>query len=263
MFNEGTATQPTPSWQPGTGVIKAAPTPTGFVNAPPAPPLLDLAVPERTVKLRSGDKRFVHVFTPPTPEDWIEFERASRVRRIYRGDEIETVTKLREAALELWEKRELRVEGYPEAGLVPAEHRYQAVLGLSRVQPAEDQEDLGDTETSAVILEAWWNGEFFPRLVHRFKRPLIEHELRYKEASSRVSLIIERGRKSGKDAALESRQLPCLSTLMILYDELLVSTEGYTDSCGKIRPTIEAMDAAHKSAAIRQLFAEQAVTYDD
>ena len=248
----------------------------------PSPTLLDLSAPERIVKLRSGEKRYVHIFNPPTAEDWLAFERRARPTQIFRGDEVETRTALREAALELWEKRINRVDGYVSCaagGLegVPSEHRIQAVLGLDRVEEAATGDsELGanpesDSETVAIILQAWWNGEFFPALVHRFKRPLVEHELRCSEAAARSTIVLPRGPrlrggKPEKDVAIESRRLPSLPTLIALYDELIVGVEGYADGNLKLEnrnSVIAKMDAPHKSAAVRALFATEAVAFDE
>jgi hypothetical protein len=244
----------------------------------PESSLLDLSAPERTVKLRSGEKRYVHVFNPPTAEDWLEFERRARATQIFRGDEVETVTRLREAALALWEKRINRVDGYTPSAAgdfagIPSEHRIQAVLGLDRVElNTEDTEAATeDTETKVVVLQARWNGEFFPALVHRFKRPLVEHELRFSEAAARSTIVLPRGPrlrngKPDKDAAIESRRLPSLPTLIALYDEMIVGVEGYADGNSKLEirnSVIAKMDAPHKSAAVRALFATEAVALDE
>jgi hypothetical protein len=136
------------------------------------------------------------------------------------------------------------------------------VAGLDQVQAAEDQDILGDSEAVAVKLEAWWNGQFFPTLVHRFRRPLVEHELRFREAVERRALVTKRigGQRHPKDQPLESRALPVLPTVIALYDELILSVEGYKVESSELKVQ---MDVPHKSAAIRALFAQEAVELED
>jgi hypothetical protein len=235
--------------------------------------LLDLSAGERTVVLLgSQGRRFVHHFTPPAAADWLEYERALRPTVIFREDELETRAATRTASDALWQKLIRRVEGYPSPesrvpspeslSVVPLEHRVKAVAGLDQVQAAEDQDILGDSEAVAVKLEAWWNGQFFPTLVHRFRRPLVEHELRFREAVERRALVTKRigGQRHPKDQPLESRALPVLPTVIALYDELILSVEGYKVESSELKVQ---MDVPHKSAAIRALFAQEAVELED
>lgn len=259
-------------WKPHFPWIPQQPPPS---TQQPAPALLDLSAPERIVKLRSGEHRYIHIFNPPTADDWLQFEQRARPTQIFRGEEVETHTGLREAALALWEKRIKRVEGYGDSGLriqdssLSTEHRIQAVLGLDRVEINAESAVEGateDTETKVVVLQAWWNGQLFPTLIHRFKRPLVEHELRFSEATARSSIVLPRGVKRAKDAAIESRKLPSLPTLVALYDELVVGMEGYAagqSPIGNRQSAIEMMDVPHKSAAVRGLFAVEAVSLDE
>jgi len=252
----------------------------------PIPPL-NLAAAERTVTLTdSHGHRFVHHFRPPKAEDWLEYERAVKPTLIFREDEVETRAGTRAASETLWRKLILRVEGYgeQESGVrsqeselrrILLEHRVRAVAGLDQVQAAEDQDVLGDSETAAVKLEAWWNGEFFPALIHRFKRPLVEHELRFREALERRAIVTRRiaGQKRPKNQPIESRSLPVLPTLVALYDELIVSVEGYRmgiQDSAPLRPERgggfriqESMDCPHKSAAVRALFAGESIEIED
>ncbi len=231
--------------------------------------LLDLAAPERFVALKVTERRLIHRFRPPTVDDWLEYERALRPTVVLADDEIETRVSQREASDELWRKCIRTVEGYSgetqnaEYGTknVPLEHRVLAVSGLDRVQPAIDQDVLGDSETVPVKLEAWWNGEFYGRLVHRFKRPLVEHELRFQEAAERRTLARTKigGQKKPGQGTLTTRALPQLPTLIALYDDLIVETEGYLQSPGGFT----SMDLPHKAAAVRELFRAARAEFDD
>jgi len=236
-------------------------------------PLLDLSVAERTVALTVGrGQRFIHHFRPPKAEEWLEYERAVKPTLIFREDEVETRAATRSASDALWQKLILRLEGYDSdvqcssfsIQKVPLEHRVKAVTGLDQVQAAADQDVLGDSETAVVKLEAWWNGVFFPALIHRFKRPLVEHELRFREALERRAIVTRRigGQKRPKNQALESRSLPVLPTLVALYDELIVGVEGYLIPNPQ-SPIPVFMDVPHKSAAVRALFAAEAVELEE
>lgn len=235
---------------------------------------LDLAAPERFVALKVGKRRLIHRFRPPTVEDWLEYERGLRPTVVLADDEIETRVSQREASDELWRKRIAAVEGYGFGEVesqklkvenVPLEHRVLAVSGLDRVQPAADQDVLGDSETVAVKLEAWWNGELYRRLVHRFTRPLVEHELRFQEAAERRTLARAKigGQKKPGQGILTTRALPQLPTLIALYDELIVAVEGYAFGQVESQKLKVEMDVPHKAAAVRELFRAERAEFDD
>ena len=280
----------------------ASPDPPGetSVGARRAMPLLDLDSPECFVELKVGQRTIRHIFSPPTVKDWIEFERASNPRLVIQGETMETKLSIRRAADALWRARILRVEGYESSGdlaiagsddlqtskslnhkitqsqmeRVPLQHRTEAVLSLGRVQVSADYADgedsgLDDSETIAVVLEARWNEVYYPRLVHRFKRPRVEHELRFDEATNRWARREEKigGQKKPTAPVIVSQSLPCLPTLLELYDELIAEVEGYAAGGQKLETgnpvlrdpgvrdwKLDTMPAPHKSAAVRGLF---------
>lgn len=246
----------------------------------PNTPLLDLAAAERFVFLNAGAARYKHVFRPAAEKEWLEYERALRPTITEDADGTsESSVDLVKSAADLWLKLVLRVEGYPAAfaganwkDLMPLAHRGTAVLGLSQVEATEDSDVLSDSESISVVLAARWNGEAFPRLVHRFHRPTIEHELRYTEAQRRFArrTLKVGGERRPKVPRTQLIQLPNLPTLLALYDELIADTEGYSfkDSgfpgpspersagAGRIQDSgAGAMDLWHKAAAVRELFA--------
>jgi hypothetical protein len=237
--------------------------------------LLDLSTPERVVALRSparqdsaggGEKKIIHIFSPPTADDWIEYERMLRPTVIFSRESIETRLAIEKASDALWRRRILRVEGYPFDATanwkeqIPLQHRRMAVAGLDQVQAADDQDILGDSETVGVRLVARWNGTVYEHLVHRFRRPGIEHELRFREATSRRALTGRRlgGLKRPQDEPIEQITLPSLPTLVALYDELIVAVEGYRVPSPDSR-VANLMDVPHKAAAVRALLAREEV----
>jgi len=147
---------------------------------------------------------------------------------------------------------------------VPLQHRTEAVLSLGRVQVSADYADgedsgLDDSETISIVLEARWNEVYYPRLVHRFKRPTVEHELRFDEATNRWARREQKigGQKKPTAPVIVSQSLPCLPTLLELYDELIAEVEGYAAGGQKLETRnwkLDTMPAPHKSAAIRGLF---------
>ncbi len=240
MVNEGTAAQ-TPESK-NNGVLQQQ---------------LVLESPERTVALRMGERHLLHTFAPITAEDWLEHDRATRPTMRPQTDEsLETNNSLLEANNALWEKRILRVEGYPESfgerwrELIPLAHRSLAVSGLGQVQAADDQDVLPDSESVIVRLEAWWNGVFYGDLRHHFTRPLVEHELKFHGAARRSAIVTRKvgGQRKPQQPQSEIVSLPQLPTLVKLYDELIEAVEGYAPNDPK------KMDAMHKSAAVRGLF---------
>jgi len=216
----------------------------------PNPVLLDLSAPQRWVAINAGGKRHIHTFSQLTAEDWLAYDRALRpTLRVGSDDSMESSSKTLLAAAELWNKK-IVVSGSDWAqdrSSVPLRHQEEAVKGLGYVSASPDQDAGLDTEAVTVTLEALWNGRYFKNLTHRFKRPLVEHELRFQEALRRSAFITQKvgGQRRPSKAASEIISLPNLPTMLALYDELIVSTSGYTGS---------PMDALHKSCAIRALF---------
>ncbi|MFA5056663.1 MAG: hypothetical protein WC485_00995 [Opitutaceae bacterium] len=219
--------------------------------------VLPLAIPERTVMLRMGERKLLHVFAPLTAEDWLEYDRMTRpTMRPQKDESLETDNSMLEASDALWRKRIVRVEGYPESfaarwrDLMPLGHRVLTINALGQVQAADDQDVLPDSESVIVRLEAWWNGVFFGDLRHHFQRPLVEHELKFHGAARRSAIVTHKVGGQRRPTAPQSAivSLPQLPTLLKLYDELIEAVEGYAPADPK------KMDAMHKSAAVRGLF---------
>jgi hypothetical protein len=224
----------------------------------PNPDLLNLCDLTRWVAVNAGGRRFVHLFSALTAEDWIAYDKMLRPTiRVRSDDEVESYSQALNAADRMWNEKIESFEGYPATegrtpvgpAFVPLRHREEAVKGLGYVLQSLEQDALPDTESVTIRIEALWNGVYFKNLTHTFKRPLVEHELRFQEALRRSALISHKvggQRRPSKDLN-EFVSLPNFPTMIKLYDELIISFAGYAhEGC--------AMDALHKSCAVRALF---------
>lgn len=219
---------------------------------------LDVTASERSVRLKFGGRTARHIFRRLHFDDWNEYVKASRMEIVLDGDTWTHVSKTDEAAIALWDKAILHVEGYKVGpqGLskdwkrkMPARHKIVAVGLLQEVTAVPSNEDADfdldlEADRRTVVLEASWNERVYPRLLHTFRVPAQEETLRYRR------IMAESYRKPGR-RKLSTRVLvpPRLASLVALYDALIVSTSGYRNN-----PSPREMDALHKQAAAMALF---------
>ncbi len=143
---------------------------------------------------------------------------------------------------------------------IPLSHRLGAantLLSVAVSEPSEDEQIALGQES--VYLDALWaaapDGTMtkFHGLRHNFKTPTAEQQRRLSRDSSRSRVV--GGSRNGKTLWLGAQ-----ATLAALYDELIVSVDGYTVN-GQVpdREQIVAfMDTYHKVAAVDVLFAPAA-----
>jgi len=120
---------------------------------------------------------------------------------------------------------------------------------------------MGDDDTT-VLLNACWSADaegkmqLFKGLVHRFNQPTIDQVKRWNYELARVRV---RGTSKDGLTTFPSRQLAA----MRIYDELIVSVEGYGLTAGMLTG-VEAirreMDGLHKAEAAMQLLGGSEVT---
>ncbi len=245
--------------------------------------LLELAPAEITVPLKvtqAGESyRLRHVLRPPTAADWFVYEAALEmaVEELPPGaDSNEPCYRLRvrssEAALLLWERLVLRVEGYEQLAesdwraLIPLGHKEAAISALTLVAPVTArffepgaEEESNHTypllaEEHRVMLEAVAAGVAYPQLVHRFRPPSVEAERTYRRLVSETLLV--RGARTPR--TLLPARLPAL---VRLYDELILGVEGYGLNGEPLAASVQVtqhMDAWHKRVAVQALFGDTA-----
>jgi hypothetical protein len=151
-----------------------------------------------------------------------------------------------------------QVEGWKS--MLPLSHRLgvaNAIISVSASEPSDDDPiSLGQ---ESVFLDAVWSAgddgimRKFKGLRHNFISPTSEQQRRVSRDSSRSRVV--GGSRNGK-----TQWLGAQATLADLYDELIVSVEGYTvDGAAPDREGIvEFMDTYHKVAAVDVLFAPAA-----
>lgn len=242
--------------------------------------LLELAAAEVAVPLKVTQAgrtyRLCHILRPPRVADWCAYEAALKpeVEELPGpdgGDEVSYRLRVRttDAALLLWERLALRVEGYllPEAsgdaggrGAIPLAHKEAAVRALTLVAPASAPATDGSNNGGfavgcgevAVELECVSSGVAYPRLAHFFRPPTVEAERAYRRLLAET-LIVRGGRAP---RTLLPARLPAL---VRLYDELILRAEGYSLSGQPLASSTQAiqhMDAWHKRVAVQTLFGD-------
>jgi hypothetical protein len=230
--------------------------------------LLPLDVAERVVswRVKESEKIRTHVFRRISADDWqryfsgISFEFSNAAR----------MNDFRTPLIELYDRCAIRAEGYSVRGgadldklpnwkrLIPPGHKIQAVNWLTKVEDhaGDDVPEL-DPELCVAVLDAAWNGEapgqmsWHRGLVHRFNPPTSDQLRRYNRQSSRA--VIVGGAHDGRTVYHAPEPM-----LVKLYDELIVSVEGYSFDGGSLdrkEQIVAEMDAFHKASAAARLFA--------
>ena len=245
--------------------------------------LFELTPKELSIPLKAAHAgrsyRVAHRLRPPQAEDWFTYERALKMSveelSSASGEESEEEVRYRldvrsaDAALALWDRLALGVEGYQyPAGdwcdAVPLAHKEAAVRSLTLVALAElSVSDSTNNESTdnyfplaaeevPVVLEAARGGAAYPRLVHIFRPPAVEDERRYRRLMA--EMVIVGGTKHPR--TLLPARLPALCRL---YDSLIFSAEGYTlEGANQITRDglLRHMDAWHKRTAVQSLFGD-------
>jgi len=251
--------------------------------------LLELAPPELAIPLKVTQAgrvyRLRHILRPPRAADWFAYEAALKpeVEELPAPDGSEDASyrlhvRTMDAALLLWERLTIRVEGYvlPETAAaddaawrvaIPLAHKEAAVRALTLVAPASpapcpEESTSGGFSVGcgeiAVELECASSGIAYPRLVHVFRPPTVEAERAYRRLLAET-LIVRGGRPegSGPRTLLPAR----LRALVRLYDELILRAEGYSihlEPPASRPQLLEHMDAWHKRVAVQTLFGDLA-----
>lgn len=226
---------------------------------------IQLDLPERAVCMRGpGGAVLRHVFRRITAQHWAGFFSRFRIE----VDSKSQLIDLTSANLWLYDECILRAEGYKvEGGValdslpqwktrVPYKHRMQAVNLLTDVQRDESGELVIVPECEVVRLTAVW-GEGsagamnkVSGLIHRFEPPTAAHAERFSREISRSQVV--GGSRTGKTIRQARHGI-----LARLYDELVISVEGYAVSGKPLEgreQIAREMDVFHKVAAAGELF---------
>lgn len=209
-----------------------------------------------------------HELRRPTQDDWIAYDKGLSVAIEDTDDGgTRTLDNSLEAACALWDRLAQSIAGYLPDGeglpegwrqRVPPAHKRGAVRLLCDVVATPDVQGglLLAVDEEVVVLMAR-REQTFPRLVHRFRPPTPGQRIHYDRLSSDSYVI--RGRKSGKDCIVFPSRMQALCKL---YDELIVSVEGYAVDDRPItegKDAVSWMDAQHKRHAVQWLFRSDAV----
>jgi hypothetical protein len=229
--------------------------------------LLQLDAPERVVSFRSRGHVYRHTFRRITQKDWDGFFTRIEAETEQQGRTTHQMVNTDVASLWLYAAAIAGVEGYVVSdgrkleelpnwqGRIPQQHRLLAVDLLTKVSVDRSEGLIIDPAGEAVTLDALWNEgsegmKDYAGLKHFFETPTAEHSRKFLRARS-CTLIVG-GSKSAKTKVASAQPV-----LTRLYDELIVSVEGYAvaDRAVTVREEIvREMDGFHKITAVGELF---------
>jgi hypothetical protein len=176
-----------------------------------------------------------HIYKPLSDERYLQWIREFKVK----GNEEDVSEESREASVRLWDDQILEVENieYPEGAdwkaLIDPQQKIESLNDFLAVAIVDDDAKasgkirLGvENPTQTVTTEAFFNGELV-RQKHTFKKKSFEHEKKY-------SLIQSKRFKQEVVKGLHKRKpkiayIPQDEKIGELYDELLISSEGFAD----------------------------------
>jgi hypothetical protein len=237
---------------------------------PRAPSPLDLSAPIR-IEFKHRGIPLAHVLNRPGQRDWLNYAKGVSTTYEFAGEGIHAeISGELEAQGKLWRASIRSVEGYGGADgraiaevypdvwreKIPASHVELAVRALAavRVKTAEDPALTNpvafilDLESQAVELEM--DGVAHAPLVHHFRIPTLNEFAKFRRLMADSRLV-------GGTRHLKTIMFSRLPGLVKLYDELIISIEGYKAGQSPIdnrQSTIEQMDAIHKQVAVQGLF---------
>lgn len=223
---------------------------------------------ERAVVFRSGSASYRHVFRRIGWNAWERFYNKIEAEiENGAGGSVTRIVSAEAATLWLYSNCVLRAEGYRVSDgrkledlpqwreRIPQGHRLKAANVLMQVTAQGGAEDVIEAEGETVTLSAIWSEQDggmakYSRLVHRFATPTNEH--RHRLARARARAQVTGGSRSGRTVIPSAQPV-----LAALYDELIVSVEGYAMAQHPISGREEIareMDGYHKVVAAGEIF---------
>lgn len=234
--------------------------------------LLDLAIPRKIVIADRG-RNYVLYCRNLTDGDWKTYFDSIVVSNEQRGKVITRVNDFNSGLIALAESVLMEASGYKVAGgaelislpewqkCIPVAHRLKLGDVLASAMPSKSGDLTIYPEGEVVMLDATWSAaseskmQRFEGLKHTLATPTEDQHRRYRNESSRS--FVEGGSRAGKTFYRSTYPL-----LAKLYDELVISVDGYAVSGDKLEGSSDAvraairanMDSYHKAIAARQLF---------
>ncbi len=227
-------------------------------------PLIDLAQgPVAT--LVDGGNAYTFYFNRISQADWERYFEGVTYTSHNEGKASVQILDMDTPGIELAEEKLDRVEGYrgefmKKPGwqkMIPPRHMRPAAWLIRSVDAMVENDDLPfDPELIECRLEALWGMEKpgamlqHKGLIHRFSPVTAEQKRRFYRAGGTSKIV--GGSRNGKTIHAVRYKV-----LLRIYDELIISVEGYTfngkplESADEIR---REMDAYHKVKAVEQLF---------
>lgn len=220
---------------------------------------------ERVVTFKDGKFPYTYYLSRLMQPDWEQYFSGIVYTTRNVGKAKEQVLDTESAALELVERKLVRVEGYrgdfmQRSGWqqrMPPRHVRPVSLLLRAVAESEEQADrVQDPDATEVLLDTPWGMQapgkmaLYTGLVHRFGPVTVDHKKRFLRAGS-LSRVVG-GSRNGLTIHGTRHTM-----LLRIYDELIQSVEGYGEGGAPLRDRehiCRAMDAYHKVRAAEQLF---------
>ncbi len=239
---------------------------------------IELTAP-RVISIQERGKRYLLTVARIQKQQWLRyFEGILSTSENQGGKRVNSFDST-SALVELVEASLVGAEGYatadgapPTAAVgwqsqIPLRHRLAVGEALTQVEVADPDDDeaiaLG---SEPVYLNAVWGADLggamtkYLNLCHKFKTPSAEQQRRLSRDASRSRIV--GGSRNGKTVWLGAR-----ATLAELYDELILSVQGYSvngAALGDDRAAIVAeMDTYHKVAAADALFSPASANVTD
>ena len=220
----------------------------------------------RTIVIKDRKRTYTLELGRIAKADWLKyFEGIVSTSEMADGKRLDS-SDSSAARLELVESKLIGAKGYGPEPLpdgwqqqIPLSHRLavgNALVSAEAVEPKDEDDAPIALGAETVWLDAVWSADEtgamrkYHGLCHRFKTPTAEQQRRFSRDASR-SMVIG-GSRSGK-----TRYLGARGTLVDLYDELILSVDGYTVSGQPLtsrEPIVAEMDAYHKAVAADRLF---------
>lgn len=230
--------------------------------------VIDLSAP-RVIALQGPQRAYKLTCRPVTPADWLAYYECVEVSSTRDGKDLLDVFNTEMAQRVLAERMLIDVQGYEvEGGVdlmtlpnwqarVPLAHRLKVGSVLATAFMDREGSDVICMAGELVVLDALWTADeknsmsLIKGLRHVLKTPSEEQYRSYSRESNRTRIL--GGSRAGTTV------YPGVQPLLAkLYDELVVSVEGYVADEAPLADAaaiVKSMDMHHKVVVAQQIFA--------